>query len=213
MNRRSRPLSQGRPVSECLPNMSALSRLLILPLLLACALPVAAQPACPVGQERVCVGFCFCAPSDSPLVTGVDQVAAPALRDWILESRHRALQAGSEPIPLHIRAQLEPYFDLRVLDTVRYRIGDPNQGNLSYGLLQNPDISAVTLIDLVIFQSADEAENDVALWAHELLHVQQYLELGVDGFAARYVRDSASLESPAYQLQSRVRQALKTASR
>lgn len=191
--------------------MSVLSRIVLLSSLMLCGTAARAEPACPVGQERLCVGLCFCAPSDSPLLTGVNQVAAPALRDWILESRHRALQAGSEPIPLHIRAQLEAYFDLQVLDSVRYRVGDPNQGNLSYGLLQNPDISAVTLVDLVIFQNAQEAENDVALWAHELLHVQQYLQFGVDGFTERYVRDSSSLESPAYQLQSRVRQALKSA--
>lgn len=96
---------------------------------------------------------------------------------------------------------------------MRYRVGDPNPTSLSHGVLQNPDINAITLIDVVIFQHAHEAEQDVALWAHELLHVQQYLELGVEGFAARYLSDPDSLERPAYALQNEVRLALRRRSR
>lgn len=112
------------------------------------------------------------------------------------------LAAGTQPIPDALREALAGYFDRALLEQVRYRVGDPNPTSLSHGVLQNPDINAITLIDVVIFRHAHEAEQDVALWAHELLHVQQYLELGVEGFAARYLSDPDSLERPAYALQN-----------
>lgn len=172
-----------------------------------------AAQRCPAGQALVCVGLCLCVDEQSPLHRGVQEVAVPGLRDWIIASRQRALAAGTQPIPAALREALAGYFDRALLEQVRYRVGDPNPTSLSHGVLQNPDINAITLIDVVIFQHAHEAEQDVALWAHELLHVQQYLELGVEGFAARYLSDPDSLERPAYALQNEVRLALRRRSR
>lgn len=170
-----------------------------------------AAAACPAGQARVCVGLCFCARADDPLLNQANQVAAQLLGTRIEQSRDRALVAGAQPIPLHIRAQLEAYFDLQVLDSVRYRVGDENPANISHALLQNPDVQAITLVDLIVFRDAAAAQDDVALWAHELVHVQQYQTLGVAEFSRRYVRDYTSIESPGYQMQSRVSYALKQA--
>lgn len=164
---------------------------------------------CPAGQQKVCLLACFCAPQDAPGLDDLHRVASTGLRDWIVQSRHRLLASGVEPIPLHIRAQLEPYFDFAVLDSVRFKVGDPVELNMAHTLMQNPDVSAVTLVDVIVFRDAAEARDDVALWAHELKHVEQYRQLGVDQFAARYARDYRALEAPAYQLQGQVRQALK----
>lgn len=164
---------------------------------------------CPSGQQQVCLLACFCAPRDAPGLDDLHRLASTGLRDWIVQSRHRLLASGVEPIPLHIRAELEPYFDFAVLDSVRFKVGDPVELNMAHTLMQNPDVSAVTLIDVIVFRDAAEARDDVALWAHELKHVEQYRQLGVDQFAARYARDYRALEAPAYQLQGQVRQALK----
>ena len=188
--------------------MKALKSLSLLAL--SAVLSAGVQAAgCPAGQQQVCLLACFCAPQDAPGLDDLHRVASTGLRDWIVQSRHRLLASGVEPIPLHIRAQLEPYFDFAVLDSVRFKVGDPVELNMAHTLMQNPDVSAVTLVDVIVFRDAAEARDDVALWAHELKHVEQYRQLGVDQFAARYARDYRALEAPAYQLQGQVRQALK----
>lgn len=188
--------------------MKALKSLSLLAL--SAVLSAGVQAAgCPTGQQQVCLLACFCAPQDAPGLDDLHRLASSGLRDWIVQSRHRLLASGVEPIPLHIRAELEPYFDFAVLDSVRFKVGDPVELNMAHTLMQNPDVSAVTLVDVIVFRDAAEARDDVALWAHELKHVEQYRQLGVDQFAARYARDYRALEAPAYLLQGQVRQALK----
>ena len=170
-----------------------------------------ADDLCPLGQQRVCIGSCFCAPSDSAMLNQANRVLGVGLRDWVVQSRERALHGEVKPIPGNIRSQLQAYFDPQTLDAVRYRVGDDIPYNLTNALLQNQDVSAVTLVDLIVFRNAEDAQSNAILWAHELTHVQQYREFGIDEFTARYVRDYVALESPAYQMQSRVRYALKHA--
>ncbi|WP_369959814.1 DUF4157 domain-containing protein [Pseudomonas benzenivorans] len=168
--------------------------------------------ACPAGQHRVCVVACFCAPGSREEMGGLfddlGQMAASGLEQWLVRSRNSAATGDVRPIPLHIRAQLEPYYDLQVLDSVRYKVGDDAQFTAANTMLQNPDVRAVTLIDIVVFRRADDALDDVALWAHELHHVQQYLQWGVGEFARRYTRDAQAVEAPAYEIQRRVTKAL-----
>lgn len=156
---------------------------------------------------------CFCAPGSqgdmAPLLESVNQMAATSLQQWIVESRNNMDSSRLQPIPLHIRAQLEPWYDLGVLDTVRYKVGVDEEMNAANTLMQNPDVEAVTLVDVIVFRNEDDAENNVALWAHELHHVKQYQEWGVAGFAQRYTRDYNIVEAPAYKIQGEVRRALK----
>jgi hypothetical protein len=70
-------------------------------------------------------------------------------------------------------------------------------------------VNAVTLIDTIIFRHASDAEDNVALWAHELKHVQQYQQLGVNEFARRYTRNYEELEGPAYKIEAEVGKALR----
>lgn len=171
--------------------------------------------ACPSGQQQVCAVVCFCAPISQAdievLYEDVSQMAASGLEQWLLQSREAAAASGTQPIPLHIRAQLEPYYDIGVLDAARYKVGDGEALNAANALLQNPDVQAVTLIDIIVFRNAADAQDNVALWAHELLHVQQYQQWGVEGFAARYTRNFDAVEAPAYAIQAEVGKALKLA--
>jgi hypothetical protein len=77
--------------------------------------------------------------------------------------------------------------------------------------------SAITLGDRVWFVNAEKRE-DLALVAHELVHVAQFREMGFLRFAARYLRDMAKngfkysralpLEAPAYERQAKARMVL-----
>ncbi|VXB82144.1 conserved exported hypothetical protein [Pseudomonas sp. 8AS] len=170
--------------------------------------------ACPSGQQQVCTLVCFCAPISQAdievLYQDVSQMAASGLEQWLLQSRDSAAAGGTQPIPLHIRAQLEPYYDIGVLDAARYKVGDGETLGAANTMLQNPDVQAVTLIDIIVFRNAADAQDNVALWAHELLHVQQYQQWGVGEFARRYTRNHDAIEAPAYQRQIEVARALRT---
>lgn len=179
-------------------------------LLLLLAAPLAAQAQCPAGQIQVCLGgSCLCVPDPVRMREDGLNLAAARLEAWLLQSRQAALRAGTEPIPLMIRAQLAPFYDDALLDDVRFRVGITDEMDAATVMLQNPDVQAVTLVDVVVFRSAAAAEQDATLWAHELWHVQQYCEWGTDGFAQRYTRDFQSVEGPAYEMQERVRKALR----
>lgn len=181
-------------------------------LLLLLAAPLAAQAQCPTGQIQVCLGgSCLCVPDPVRMREDGLNLAAARLEAWLLQSRQAALRAGTQPIPLMIRAQLAPFYDDALLDEVRFRVGITDEMDAATVMLQNPDVQAVTLVDVVVFRSAAAAEQDATLWAHELWHVQQYREWGTDGFAQRYTRDFQSVEGPAYEMQERVRKALREA--
>ncbi len=156
---------------------------------------------------------CFCAPGSKeeigPLFENVNQMAAVGLQGWIVQSRNTAATGDIRTIPLNIRAQLEPYYDIQVLDSARYKVGDDGELNAANTMLQNPDVNAVTLMDIIVFRDSDDALNNVALWAHELKHVQQYLQWGVREFATRYTRDYNAVEAPAYEIQNQVAKALR----
>nr|WP_272890895.1 DUF4157 domain-containing protein [Stutzerimonas sp. S1] len=188
-------------------------RLYLLAALLLGSASVQAQASCAVGQQPICLaGSCICVPGSSAdaraVYDRVQQMSAVALQGWIEQSRDQLIAAGAEPIPLHLRLQLEPYFDLAVLETARFRVGDQVALDAGNALLRNPDVNAVTLIDVIVFRRPADAQHNVALWAHELKHVEQYLEWGVAEFARRYTLDHRAVESPAYALEREVEKAL-----
>ncbi|RON15874.1 eCIS core domain-containing protein [Pseudomonas frederiksbergensis] len=175
---------------------------------LCLTLEVPAQNSdCPAGEKQVCLDGCICLPDvgSLPLPDGIYQVAAPALARWLTQARAEAASAGIQPIPPHIREQLLRWYDPSVLDAARYKVSDDGQFNAATAMLQNPDVGAVTLVDIILFRDAQSAEQNIALWAHELKHVQQYQEWGVEGFAQRYTQDFNAVEAPAYAIQAEVR--------
>ncbi|MFY0727250.1 eCIS core domain-containing protein [Pseudomonas sp. NFX15] len=177
---------------------------------LAFALPAQASD-CPADERRVCLDECICLPD--VMTDGVYQLAAPALALWLTQAHIEAANAGVQPIPAHIREQLLRWYAPDELDAVRYKVSDSGQLDAASAMLQNPDVGAVTLIDIILFRDPLAAEQDVALWAHELKHVQQYREWGVTGFAQRYTQDFNAVEAPAYTIQAEVRRSLRQAAK
>jgi hypothetical protein len=165
--------------------------------------------ACPPGEKQVCLNGCICLPDLGQVTDGVYQVAAPALALWLTQARAEAASAEIQPIPPHIREQLLRWYDPSVLDAAHYKVSDNGQFSAATSMLQNPDVGAVTLIDIILFRDAQTAEQDIALWAHELKHVQQFQEWGVEGFAQRYTQDFNAVEAPAYAIQAEVRRSVR----
>ncbi|KAA0978541.1 DUF4157 domain-containing protein [Pseudomonas sp. ANT_J28] len=184
--------------------MPSITTRLVALFVLCLTLEVPAQTnACPPGEKQVCLDGCICLPDLVP--DGIYQIAGPALALWLTQARAEAASAGIQPIPPRIREQLLRWYDPSVLDTARYKVSDNGQFSAATAMLQNPDVGAVTLIDIILFRDAQTAQQDVALWAHELKHVQQYQEWGVEGFAQRYTQDFNAVEAPAYAIQAEVR--------
>jgi hypothetical protein len=117
---------------------------------------------------------------------------APDVVAALNNARDRA-RAESEPIPPEMRAELEPFFDAELLDRVRYRVGDTRPLTIAGFTIPNSETAAITLIDTIVFRTSELTEN-AALWAHELHHVEQFRDWGVDGFIVRYAQRSPQVE-------------------
>ena len=61
---------------------------------------------------------------------------------------------------------------------------------------------AITLGEVIAFSDGMQAE-DVEVWAHELTHVTQYEQLGIETFAFEYSNDFTVLEDQARENASR----------
>lgn len=128
--------------------------------------------------------------------------AAPILATAIRFSRGQALNRGTQPIPPHIRQELAPYFPPQILDKVRWTTagGISIDGALKNWLNQE---GAVTLDEVIVFSGSD-LTNDLELWAHELTHVLQYAQLGVETFAFQYTFNFNGMEAQARENASRI---------
>lgn len=132
-----------------------------------------------------------------PLNEIIAQTGGSGLEQWLIQSRNDAIN-GSMPVPLHIRQQLSGYASEDSLNRARYKSGDNGLLNTAHVLEQSMgDVKAVTLIDVIVFRGPSEA-NDPALWAHELVHIDQYRDWGVHDFSIRYTRNAGEVEAPAY---------------
>jgi len=130
----------------------------------------------------------------------------PALEQWIIASRNTAIN-GASAIPPYVRQALQGWYSDRLLDIVRFKVGDGGTLNLANGSIRYGEAEAVTLIDVIVFAGPDQA-SDPVLWAHEMKHVQQYDMWGVRKFAIRYMRSWNSVEDEAYAIQNQYAQAI-----
>ena len=121
---------------------------------------------------------------------------APVFAGWIVSERDAARSQGVEPIPAEIRTALTGYVPESILDRVRWRQG-ATELSVPQNIFRFGHIQAMVLDDVVIFNDRREALEDPKLWAHELKHVMQFTEWGVDGFAERYLRDYDAIENEA----------------
>ncbi len=113
-----------------------------------------------------------------------------------LQRSRDTARADSHPIPDDIRDALEPFYPDDLLKSVRYSIGDTTPAGVAGFAIRNGNAAAVTLVDTIVFKDEDYTKN-LALWAHELHHVEQYRDWGLEGFAQRYVFGWAEVEDEA----------------
>lgn len=106
------------------------------------------------------------------------------------------VRAESKPIPEAVLKEMVPFYPAELLKDVRYVIGDTTQAGVAGFAIRNGNAAAVTLIDTVVFKD-EKYVGSLALWAHELHHVQQYHDWGLSGFAANYAFGWKEVEAAA----------------
>lgn len=131
------------------------------------------------------------------LVDALVQSAASYLAEAIAISRDEALSAGVRSVPPAIRRELAGFVDREILDSARYRVGGGGALSLQANALRYGGAAAITLDHVIVFASESDARTNTVRWVHELVHVRQYRDWGVDGFARRYVSDHDAVEQEA----------------
>jgi hypothetical protein len=138
------------------------------------------------------------------------QIGASALQQALRQSRNEARSGATAPIPFKIwKAVGCLYDDRKLLESVRYKIGDDEARNIANLSIRFGDAYAVTLIDTIVFAKKADALENVDLWAHELWHVKQFRDWGEREFAIRYVRDHRAVEAEAYAAPAKNKEANK----
>jgi Domain of unknown function (DUF4157) len=133
------------------------------------------------------------------------EIAATALANALVASRDAAWADGTEPMPPHIHEALLDWYPADLLDSIEYRVGSPEDASVQSLSMRYSDATAVTAIDTIIFANAWEAQNNVALWGHEVKHVEQFRTWGLMEFARRYVLDHEAVEAEAYAIGAEIK--------
>lgn len=102
----------------------------------------------------------------------------------------------SRPIPEEVKRELIPFYPAELLDGVHYTIGDTSEAGLAGFAIRNGNAAAVTLIDTIVFKE-ERFVSSLALWAHELHHIEQYKTWGLGGFALKYAFNWSDVEAAA----------------
>jgi hypothetical protein len=136
--------------------------------------------------------------ADQTITNVFVQSATPVLQELILRSRADALHAGVQPLPAEVQRQMAGFIPDSILKLAKYRVDSGNDLNLQSGAIQYGDARAITLVDVIVLKNPFDVLNNPTLWAHELTHVEQYREWGVQGFARRYLQDYEAVEQVAY---------------
>lgn len=129
------------------------------------------------------------------------QFVAMPLAAAIREARDRHI-GSAKPLPEDIKEPLLNFFPKEVLDRARYTVGKVDI-TLPNGIGQTMKYMkggyAVVVDDVIVFNSSPPSfyENPF-WWAHEMAHVQQYMQWGVEEFALRYISNyRGNVEGPA----------------
>ena len=122
--------------------------------------------------------------------------SGPALAAAIRLARGEALRIGVKPVPMELKRAFRRHYPARVLDKARWMVAAPGS-RLGLLLARWPvREGAVTLGEVIVFKTRRAAANR-RLFAHELVHVEQYHRLGIDGFASRYAANRPRMEKEA----------------
>lgn len=126
---------------------------------------------------------------------------SPLAAGWITGFRDDAIARGVYRVPAEIRAALSGLVPASVLDEVRWRIEGPTTMT-GLAMFQTGSAYAISLDNVILFAGAEEAA-DPSLWAHEIYHVMQYRQWGIEGFASRYLADHRAVEHEAKEFEYR----------
>jgi hypothetical protein len=127
------------------------------------------------------------------------------------------LSSRAQPVPDEVKQWLRGLIPDAVLDRAKYVIGEPRltQPDAVNGLqttVLGHEGHAVTVDHIIVFSRKPDAAaaaphvlaGEMAWWAHELRHVDQYREWGVAEFALRYLTESYAVEGDARSVESGV---------
>jgi Domain of unknown function (DUF4157) len=110
-------------------------------------------------------------------------------------------KANCQPIPIDVSKFLSRLFPPDHLIGVCFAIYDLRRIELDSLLIGHLGVrGAVTLEDVIVFPNANNADSP-DLWAHEMVHVNQYRRLGLETFAHLYMYAFAALEQEANAVQ------------
>jgi hypothetical protein len=160
---------------------------------------IAPQPPAPPQEQRRSGAYSYLADLSRGFVTAQTQYSANVISETFAAALQRsrdAVREGSKPIPEAVIKGLTPFYPESLLREVRYNIGDTSQTGLAGFAIRNGNAAAVTLIDTIVFKD-ESFVNSLALWAHEMHHIQQYRDWGLSGFAARYAFGWTEVENEA----------------
>jgi hypothetical protein len=149
------------------------------------------------GALMIALAWALPAKAQPDIPPALLEYAGGALGSLIDAARQQAIADGVRPIPSSIYRGLLGFFPSTLLQRCRFATGNSRALTLPALAFSFGDATAITLGDVILFKSEHLAETDLKVWAHELTHVMQYERWGVEGFAGRYVRDSAAVEQEA----------------
>ncbi|MCM2567086.1 MULTISPECIES: eCIS core domain-containing protein [Janthinobacterium] len=144
------------------------------------------------------------------LIQNPGQIPYTPVATAMVSARNAVVTSGNaNSMAPEIKAFLLRWHTPDLLDSVRWTSEwSALQNTLQAAQMQfNSNTRAITVLNAVIFRSDDDAR-DPALWAHEMLHVQQYKNWGVTGFAKQWVDNSSDggpVEAPAYARENEAR--------
>jgi hypothetical protein len=157
------------------------------------------------GPDRIQREFTFTATQQAAsLLQGQDpliSIAMPlaaALRD-----AHSQYGGQAQPIPDEVKTILAPLVPADVLGRARYTVGTFKLSLPDFIEGLKPE-NAVTIDDVIVFpRQPDFSDTDDLAWlVHELKHVKQFQDWGIDEFAFNYLKNYHAVEDQAYAAQS-----------
>jgi hypothetical protein len=113
---------------------------------------------------------------------------------------------GAQPVPESIRHVLRGIVPAEALDGARWNTVSSSRITMAdIILVKADDVAAVTVGSVIVFDDRADAESNWKLWAHELFHVMQYRNMGIEAFAHVYLLSGGQeLERPAYEFADEV---------
>lgn len=119
------------------------------------------------------------------------------------------IRPSASAIPPQVKQALLPYFPSNILDKARWAKRNNARWALDSAVMRMADPSGITLDDVIVFNdNIDPTSTDIStleLWVHELTHVLQYENMGVESFAFVYGYNPNQLEGQARDNASQVR--------